>query len=169
MKRLLLISLLCISSQAFADPKVALTAQNGGVKSCLGAISQLEKFFGDNVRYGHWSQWAKEGADGQPFTTTMELTFSDGTHLIDLTVAPTADGNCTYEYTRTFFVDKTCIAASKESFMTGYEYKTELNQKISAFQKDNVKVFLMPAGDGCVVQKKEVGFRFKKQGEAATE
>ncbi len=165
MKRLLLLSMLCVSCQAFADPQVATTAKEGGVKACLKAVAELEDFFGKDVRYGHWSQWAKEGADSQPFTTTLELTFSDGTHLVDLTVTPATDGTCAYEYTRTFYVAKTCIAATKDSFMKDYEYKAEVNQKVSAFAKGNVKIFLMPAGDGCVVQKKEVGFRFKKQGE----
>ena len=48
--------------------------------------------------------------------------------------------------------------------MKDFEYKTEINQKISGFQKGAVKIFLTPAGDGCLVQKKEVGFRHKKQG-----
>lgn len=164
MNKLLTIAALIISGSAFADSQIFDTAKKANFKSCLSTVAELEKFFGDGVNYGNWSQWAKENADKQPFTSTIELTYKDGLQLVDLTITPTPDGMCSYVYTRSWFSSKSCIATSKESYMEDFEYKTEINQKISAFQKDGAKIFLMPAGDGCLVQKKEVGFRFNKQG-----
>jgi hypothetical protein len=164
MKELLIVAAILVSGSAFADSQIFDTAKEANFKSCLSTVAELENFFGDGVSYGNWSQWAKENADKQPFTSTIELTFKDGVHLVDLTIAPSSDGTCSYLYTRNWFSSKSCIAASKEPFMKDFEYKTEINQKISGFQKGAVKIFLTPAGDGCLVQKKEVGFRHKKQG-----
>lgn len=164
MKKLLIVVALTASGSAFAESQIFDTAKEANYKSCLSTVANLEKFFGDGVSYGHWSQWAKENPDKQPFTSTIELTFQDGLHLVDLTITPTPDGMCSYVYTRNWYSPKSCIATSKEPFLKDFEYKSEINQKISAFEKGGVNVTLMPAGDGCVVQKKEVGFRHKKQG-----
>jgi hypothetical protein len=164
MKKLLVLAVIAVSGSAIADSQILTTAKEANIKSCLSTVADLENFFGDGVSYGNWSQWAKENPDKQPFTTTIELTFKDGAQLVDLTISPTPDGTCSYVYTRSWFSSKSCIATSKEPFMKDFEYKTEINQKISGFEKGTIKLLLMPAGDGCLIQKKEVGFRYKKQG-----
>lgn len=164
MKNIFLIAALMVAGNAMADSQIFDIAKEAKFKSCLTTVADLESFFGEGVSYGNWSQWAKENADKQLFTSTIELTFKDGLQLVDLTVTPAPDGTCSYSYTRSWHSAKSCIATSKESFMKDFEYKTEINQKISGFQKGGIKIFLMPAGEGCLVQKKEVGFRHKKQG-----
>lgn len=145
------------------DAQITKSAREAKFLSCLATVAELEKFFGEGHSYGNWSSWATERPSTQPFNTSIELTFDDGDQLVDLTIAPTPDGQCSYVYTRTWYSAKSCIATSKEKFLEGFEYKTELNKDIAAFSKNGVKVLLMPAGNGCVVQKKEIGFRNNKQ------
>ena len=124
----------------------------------------MESFFTKETNYGSWAFVAKEKSDDQILNATLELTYSDGSMLIDFTVAPTKDGTCSYSYTKTFYSEKNCVATAKEKFMNNATYKTEINKNILAFEDGGVKTLLMPAGSGCLVQKKEIGFRYKKQG-----
>jgi len=56
------------------------------------------------------------------------------------------------------------MATSKEAFMSNATYKAEINKNITAFEDTKgAKILLTPAGVGCMVQKKEIGFRHKKQ------
>ena len=157
--------LLVLAGMAHADDlQITKTAQEAGIKSCLPTIQDMEKFFGEDNSYGSWSFWSKENPNKALFSVSIEIDFTDGMHLVDLTVAPTADGMCAYSYTRTWHSPKSCMAVAQEDFLKGYTYKTELNKKIGSFAKGDIKVFLMPAGDGCVVQKKEFDVSYKKQG-----
>lgn len=111
-KAVLVMSLLCCTN-AFAGDQLVNQAKGVNIKSCLSTIGDLETFFTEGQNYGSWSLWATESADDQIFNSTLEITFSDGHHLIDLTVAPTKDKQCSYTYTRTFYSDKSCMAFSK--------------------------------------------------------
>ncbi|POP52620.1 hypothetical protein [Zhongshania marina] len=166
MKSLLLGGLFLVATTVVAatDPQITGIAKNAQFKACLSTVSALEKFFGEGNNYGSWASWATSQPDKQPFNVSMEITFSDGDQLVDFTVTPTPDGECSYVYTRTWFSPKSCIATSKEGFLNDAKYKTDLNKNIAAFEDGGTRVLLMPAGSGCVVQKKEVGFRHKKQG-----
>lgn len=138
-------------------------ATDAGLTRCLQTITEMETFFGDGASYGNWATWAKENPSSQIFNTSIELTYKDGIHLVDLTVAPTADNYCSYAYTRTWVSSKSCLAVSKESFLKEFEYVRELNKDVALFSKGGVQVFLLAADPGCVIQKKEIGFRLSKQ------
>ena len=156
-----MLSIIC-SSNAFAGDQLINQAKGVNIKSCLSTIDDLENFFADGNNYGSWSSWASDKPDEQIFNSSLEITFSDGNHLIDLTVAPTRDNQCSYSYTRTFYSEKSCMAFSK-SDMKNAEYKTELNKNITLFADGSAKWLLSSAGNGCLVQKKEVGIRHKPQ------
>jgi hypothetical protein len=153
LKATLLLSILC-GSNAFAGEQLLNQAKSAEIKSCLSTITDLENFFTKDSNYGSWSSWAENNADDQVFNASLEITFSDGQHLIDLTVAPTKDGQCSYTYSRTFYSEKSCMAFSKSDMKTA-EYKTELNKNITMFEDTSAKWFLSSAGSGCLVQKKE--------------
>lgn len=151
-----------LSIYAYSGEQLVKQARDVGIKSCLSTISDLENFFTKGKNYGSWSLWASENANDQIFNSTLEITFSDGAQLIDLTVAPTKDGQCSYTYTRTLYSDKSCMGFSK-SDMKEAKYKMEVNKFITAFDDGSAKWLLTNAGDGCMVQKKEVGIRHKEQ------
>lgn len=168
MKKTLIFPLLIMSSASFsamAADQVTSYVKGTGVNACLTTVSDLETFFADDVNYGSWAFVAKEGPDEQLVNTTLELTYSDESVLVDFTVAPTIDGHCSYSYTRTFYNAKSCMATTQESFMKGATYKTDINKNIAAFEDPRgAKLLLMSVGSGCLVQKKEIGFRHNKQG-----
>lgn len=163
MKKWFLVAFLTASNTIAANMPITGTAKEAKFSSCLSAVAYLEKFFGEGNNYGSWSQWAKEGADKQPFNSSIEITFKDGSQLIDMTVTPAPDGTCSFHYSRTWFSEQSCMATTKEPFMKNAEFKADLNKNIAAFDKDGAQILLMPAGNGCLVQKKENDFRYSKQ------
>ncbi|QUM85310.1 hypothetical protein [Moritella sp. 28] len=149
-------------SSSYAGEQLVNQAKSAGIKSCLSTIAALEGFFTKNVNYGTASLWATENSDDQIFSATLELSFNDGHQLIDLNVAPTKDGQCSYAYTRTFYSEKSCMSFSK-SQLKNAEYSAELNKHVTKFDEGNTNWFLSSAGNGCLIQKKEIGLRFKPQ------
>jgi hypothetical protein len=155
---------LSVSMSAYSADQVTEYAKKSGYKACLSTVSDIEKFFGENANYGSWVFVAAENSDDQMLNATLELTYNDGSVLVDFTIVPAKDGTCSYSYTRTWYSEKNCIANSKEDYMKNATYKTEVNKNITAFEdKGGAKILLTPAGNGCLVQKKEIGFRHKKQ------
>ncbi|TMP02949.1 hypothetical protein CWC11_15725 [Pseudoalteromonas sp. S3178] len=150
------------ASNSYAGDQLINQAKKAEIKSCLSTIDAVEEFFTKDQSYGSASLWAVENSDDQIFTSTLELTFSDGPQIIDLTVAPTKDGQCSYSYTRTFYSEKSCMAYSKAN-MKNAEYSTELNKYVTKFDDGSSNWFLSSAGVGCLIQKKEIGLRFKPQ------
>lgn len=152
------------SSHSYGGDQVESYAKSSGYSSCLGAVTDLERFFTKDVNYGSWAFVAKEGTDDQLVNASLELTYGDGTVIVDFTVAPTKDGACSYTYTRTWYNEKSCMATSKEDFMKNATYKAEVNKNVMGFEDGSAKIMLLPAGTGCMIQKKEIGFRHSKQG-----
>lgn len=153
-----------LSLSAYSAEQVTDYAKSSGFSACLSTVSDLESFFADKANYGSWAFVAKDKSDDQPLNATLELTYNDGVHLVDFTVIPSKDGTCSYTYSRTWYSEKSCMATSKEGFMSNATYKTEVNKNITAFEDaSGTKILLTPAGVGCMVQKKEIGFRHKKQ------
>lgn len=130
----------------------------------MSTVSEIEQFFAENKNYGSWAFVAAEKSDDQPLNATLELSFSDGSTLVDFTVIPAKDGTCSFVYTHTFYSEKNCVATSKESFMNDATYRDEINKNIIAFETEaGTKILLNRVGNGCLVQRKEIGFRHKKQ------
>ncbi|HED40624.1 MAG TPA: hypothetical protein ENJ13_09375 [Chromatiales bacterium] len=163
-KLLYVIGFFAFSVNVNANDQVKDIAKDVGYRSCLSTVSDIEDFFGNKVSYGSWSFWARENPDEQIFNSTLELTYGDGIQLVDFTVAPTKDGQCSFVYTRTFYSPKSCLATTKNDYMSKAEFKGEINKSVSGFsEKGGVKWLLTPAGSGCLVQKKEIVFRSVRQ------
>jgi hypothetical protein len=155
--------LIASTSAVAAQDQVSSYARQTGFQACLSTVVAMEKFFTEDTNYGSWSFVAKENPNKNLLNTTLELTFSGGSQMIDLTVAPTADGSCSYSYTRTAYFDKSCLATSKSDFMSKATFKTEINKNVSGFEDGSSKILLMSAGSGCILQKKEIGYRHATQ------
>ncbi|MDQ6972354.1 MAG: hypothetical protein Q9M30_06885 [Mariprofundaceae bacterium] len=167
MKKSLLIvcaAMLVSAPSAFAEGgKITSMAKGAGFTSCLSTVSKLEAFLGNKKNYGSWSFWANQGTDTQPYNASMEISFADGGVLVDFTVMPAADGTCPYVYTKTWYSKNNCNETSKQNFMKKAKYKGKLNKHVMAFTLGSAEVMLQAAGSGCMIQKKEIGFKFGKQ------
>ena len=159
---ILLFSVLTGNS-AFAGTQVTDLVKADGVKRCLSTVQELEGFLTEDKDYGSWALWATEQPDQQIVNATIELTYANDSALVDFTVAPLPDGTCSISYTRSFHNEKNCLATSKENFMADAAYVGEVNKNVMRFNDDGSTLLLMPAGNGCFVQKKEVLIRFKNQ------
>jgi len=155
----------CIASVSVqCAEQVTDYAKSTGFKNCISTVTDVENFFAKGENYGSWVFVAKENPNEQLLNSTLEITFGDGTQLVDFTVIPLKDGTCSYTYTRTWYMEKSCMATSKEEFMSKATYRNEINKNVMAFEDGGAKILLTQAGLGCMVQKKEIGFRHKKQG-----
>ena len=158
------ISLLCAFQLSHASNYMAERAKENGHKSCLAVISDVESFLTKpvNGKVGTSTVWASKDANSQIVSSTTELAFSAGTVLVDLIVAPTIDGHCSFSYTKTLYHDGSCMSA-KEVYANDIEYKGDLYESVSRYRDGTVDTMLFPAGKGCTVQKKEIGIRQGKQ------
>jgi len=163
MKKLILLSLLIVLSNA--EGILTEQAKKFGFTHCLNLVSKLEKFIlKDNKNYGVWSVTSQKISNNEFFTSTIEVTHSNtSSTLINLTVIPNnKEKTCSFVYTQTLILDKNCIDVANS--LKGFKYTGPLNKNISVFEKGNIKIFLMPINNNnCLVQKKEISFRFQKQ------
>lgn len=156
--------LLCMPLGAHAeDGKITAMAREAGFTSCLSTVARLERFLSSKRNYGSWSFWSNRDTDKQPFNASMEISFSDGSILIDFTVIPSPDGTCAYTYTKSWYTPTSCDETVKQRFMQKAKFKGRLNSHVMAYTLGSAEVMLQNAGSGCMVQKKEIGFQFSKQ------
>lgn len=143
------------NNTAVADPSVNAVTQAAvklGVLSCVSRINQVASFLTANVKSGVYIFNPKGQPDQHVFSTSFELLRPD-----DSTLYASAS----------FFPNQDAVYDTVEYVNIGPEEleKTVFKnlKRVSVLKKNvillnggNVKVFLMPAGSGCVVIKKEV-------------
>ena len=128
MNKILTISILSliISLQvAQASDFMAEHAKQNGHNSCLSLIKNVEQFLTKpaNGNVGTRTSWSSDNANTQLVSSSIELTFSDGSILVDVMVAPTVDGQCSFSYTKTMYHPESCLSCS----VTTPEKLTTLN------------------------------------------
>lgn len=162
MRSFIVAVLVFISCQSIAEDGILTkTARSAGFLSCINVVEDMNKFFSPS---GHASLWSTENTSKRVFNSTTENTFTDSAILGDITIAALADGTCSYTYSKTWYSDKSCIATTKENYLKDGEYMGEVNKFITRFKVSSTEILLMPAGSGCIVQKKEMSFGLPKSG-----
>lgn len=80
-----------------------------------------------------------------------------------MTITPTSDGYCTFEYTRTWSETKSCIARANQQ--RNYKYVDSVNRNVSAFETEgSLKLYASNLADGsCLLIKKEFGLLHNKR------
>lgn len=80
-----------------------------------------------------------------------------------MTITPTSDGYCTFEYTRTLSETKSCIAWANQQ--KNYKYVDSVNRNVSAFETGGgLKLYASNLADGsCLLIKKEFGLLHNKR------
>ena len=138
-----------------ANPSVnAVTeaAVKMGVLSCVSRINQIASFLTTNVQSGVYIFSPKEQPDRHIFSTSFELLRPDDSVLYaSASFFPNQDAVYdTVEYVnmRPEELEKTVFKNLKRVSV--------LKKKIILLDGGSVKVFIMPAGSGAVVIKKEV-------------
>lgn len=160
LKKLTVAVVICIGiscSSLFADDSnvVVKHAEKAGVKKCLPAIKSLSDFIIKRGDAGAYSMWNTKNPDNNIFSSSIERTFTDGVIFTDFTVSPVASGACSAIYNKIWYESKSCIAVVKEKYEKA-KYKGELNKNITYLDDNDVDTYLMPAGGGCIVIRKEL-------------
>lgn len=155
MKKLLAILPLCMVLQTQAENTIpAKQAKQNGITTCLPAVEKMSNFIADG-NHGASSVWNSKVPDESAFSTVIERSYSDGSILTSLTVARTKSDHCYSEYEKIIYFDENCIATVQKNYKEA-EYKGEVNKNVTFLSQNGVDIFLMPAGNGCVVMRKEI-------------
>ena len=138
-----------------ADPSVHAVTQAAvklGILSCLKRINQVSTFLTANAKSGVLILPSKDQPDQHIFSTSFEILPPDNS-IIYASASFFPNNDAVYDTVQ--YVDKTCEELEKNVFKH-LKRKSVLKENIILLDSGAVKVFLMPAGSGCVVIKKEV-------------
>ncbi len=123
-----------------------------GVRSCINRINQVTSFFTANNLSGAYIFTPQNPPDQHIFSTSFELIRQDNsTFYASASFAPNQD----VVYDTVEYVNMSCEDVEKNVFKNLRRIGV-LKKNIILLDSGAVKVFLMPAGNGCVVIKKEV-------------
>lgn len=155
LKKLIAFLPFLIVSGAFAEDTIPTKqAKTNGIKTCISAVEKVSNFIADGD-HGASSVWNSKVPDESAFSSVIERTYSDGAILTSMTVARTKSEHCYAEYEKVIYFTDNCMATVQKNYKDA-EYKGEVNKNITSLNQGGVDVFLMPAGTGCVVVRKEI-------------
>jgi len=146
------------STPAIAQPAnssvhaVTQAAVKLGIFSCLKRINQVATFLTANARSGVLILPSKNQPDQHIFSASFEILPPDES-VIYASASFFPNGDSVYDTVQ--YVDKSCEELQKTVFKH-LTRKNVLKKNIILLDGGAVKVFLMPAGSGCIVIKKEI-------------
>ncbi len=149
------------SSRASAIPPVANlgpvaqgAAQNG-IRRCLSSIDQVSGFLSAGAQTGAMVFAPPIEADNRLSSVSLEVLGNNGLSYIDTSYAPNATG-CDAMYQTVTYWTNSCDEVARVAFPS-FKKSGPLRQYVAVLDGGpSAKVFLMPAGAGCVSIKKEV-------------
>lgn len=134
---------------------ITQVAFNSGVRTCAGRIYQITNFLSAGVNAGYMLFFSKTNPDQQITSISMEIPVNNNTAYESLNVAPGQANYCGGIYETVVYWPQNCAAVETQNFGSLKKGKM-LSKNISVRDGGDVKVFLMPAGAGCVSIKKEM-------------
>ena len=137
---------------------ITSAAKKLGVIRCASRVEQHERFFSQQSNpVSALSFVAPRDANNRLFSLSSEIVEQNDSVYVSSTYAPSGN-ECAATYDLVKYWPNSCAeVASKVYFQFGNP--TTLARNITALGRDpSVKVFLMPAGEGCVSIKKEIVF-----------
>ena len=148
---------------AAATPQVANTpyaigAQRSGVVKCIGRINQITSFVtGSNANSGMVLNSPSGTANQRIVSSVIEVEGSGSSSFVSASFAPGAgDADCSGTYDAVTYWSASCTQVASTNF-TAFKATRPLLKSVNILDGGQfVKVFLMPAGSGCVSIKKEM-------------
>lgn len=142
------------ATQAMAGP-ARDQAANSGVRSCLPIIEQVENFIVGRQVSDAVAFVDLDNPDRNPFSSMIAAEGVGSQSIASLNVTPSADGKCVAEYTRTSYLDQSCMDYAK-SLGNQVRYLRDLGKRVSMFQDPNEVILLSNAGKGCLMVRKQL-------------
>lgn len=138
---------------------IAQTANQAGVKTCLGRIEQVTSFLAGNGLQGAMVFANPKQANQGLASVSQEILTGQSVSYVGTAYAPLPDGQCSAVYEAISFWQGKCEDVAKSVF-PNFARSNNLRQQVLTLDGGaSAKVFLMPAGNGCVAIKKEVVFQ----------
>ena len=128
-----------------------------GVKSCKDRINQVSNFLTANTNSGWLLFQPTSQPDRRLISVSMEAATKDvASAYVSESFAPNQANGCAGLYETVVYWEKGCPEVAKKQF-AAFKKAGALSKNISILNGGaGVRVFLMPAGKGCVAIKKEV-------------
>jgi hypothetical protein len=132
-------------------------AMKAGVKSCKDRINQVSNFLTANTKTGWLLMLPKSQPDLRLISVSMEAATKDvASAYVSESFAPNQANGCASVYETVVYWEKKCPIVAIKQFAT-FKRAGVLSKNISILDGGTgVRVFLMPAGEGCIAIKKEV-------------
>jgi hypothetical protein len=143
-----------------ADNAIGQQAQAWGVSQCLGGVSYLSGFLTAGMSANWLLTRGSVNADEELFAATIvgQETSSGLRGISNLYAAPVWGGGCNTAYESTIYIEAPCPQARDTVFPT-FTTPIDLGSTVvDAFttERGTGRLFLMPAGPGCVAVKSEI-------------
>ena len=136
----------------------AQAAARRGVSTCLKRIDQVTNFLGSNSKSGAFLFIPPKDPNGSLTSISMEVQTAGGLSYATASFAPVGGEGCGSLYEAVVYWQNTCQEVAAKGF-PGVPPDGTLNQKIMVLNGGAaLRVYLMPAGTGCVSIKKETLF-----------
>lgn len=147
------------AAPAPATPAVSPVTRDGvnaGVLTCARRLNDLVAYLARDVETGHLLFTDPAAADRHAASLSLELAGTDQAAYVSATLSPTAGGTCDAVYDAVIWWPESCNDVASRHF-AGLPSAAPLRARIRTLDGGaNLKVFLLPAGTGCVSIKKEV-------------
>lgn len=136
------------------NPAARAAAQRG-VKTCLGRVQEVSSFLGQGVDMGLFLFNPPADANKKLFSLSAESLGKDSLSYTSSSFAPTGNG-CGAMYEAVTYWPASCSDVAAKAFPE-LTFAGPLLRNIQTLEgRGNLRVFLMPAGQGCVSIKKEL-------------
>lgn len=143
-----------------ASTPYGIGAQRNGVAKCVGRINQVSGFLiGANANSGMMLTAGTKDANQRIAASVMEIEGGGVTSFVSSSFAPGAGNNeCSGTYDAITYWNAPCSQVASSNF-NAFKVTRPLLKSVNTLDGGPfAKVFLMPAGAGCVSIKKEMLF-----------
>jgi len=131
-------------------------AMKAGVRTCAGRINQITNFLTSGVKgTGYIMFYSPRNPDQMMTSMSMEIPLKDNIAYASVSCTPGQSNYCGGMYETVIYWPQNCTVVSTNNF-NSFKKAGTLAKNISVLDKGTTKVFLMPAGTGCVSIKKEM-------------
>lgn len=135
---------------------VTLAAVKAGIFSSVSRINQVMNYISSGSPSGAFLFMPKTLPDQSLFSASIEVQSQSGSPIYaSASFAPLASGQAGAVYDAVEYLPQSCDFVEKTLYKD-FRRVGLLNKDIVVLDAGSVRIFLMPAGAGCVVIKKEV-------------
>lgn len=144
--------------EASAERALAQTATDAGMRTCKPLLDQVNRFLINNSQSAGMAFVSPNHPNTRLFSSSIEIEGQQSVTYASAHFAPNGDSNCGVVYDAVTYWAESCAVVSSRLIKDVKPLGT-LGNKIAMLDGGpTMRIFLMPAGPGCIQIKKEVMF-----------